>query len=172
MLSREIWVRYQSFETLEDAEESDAWLSEAERRECERYRDEGRLRQVRAGRYLAKKLLREQLVPWSIDSAEIEILSRDNQNRAVRPEVRVQGTPEPWCVSISHSGRGVLVGISLNPQIQVGVDLAEKEELNPSSLVFWFSHRERDRLRGAGARPATVCWTHRIHRQRIGGTAA
>ena len=158
MLSREIWVRYQSFEKLEQAEESDAWLSDAERRECERYRDESRMRQWRAGRRLAKKLLSEQLVPWTVDLSEIEILSRDDQGRAVRPEVRIQGKPKPWCVSISHSYRGVLVGISLNPRIQVGVDLAEKEELNPHSLVFWFSGRERQRLREAGARPAAVSW--------------
>lgn len=158
MLSREIWVCYQSLRNLEHTESSDAWLSGAERRECARYRDEGRLRQFRAGRYLAKKLLLEQLVPWSVDWSEIEILSRDGQNRAVRPEVTVRGNRVPWCVSISHSRRGVLVGISLNRQIQVGVDLAEKEDLNPKSLVFWFSNRERERLRDAGARPAAVCW--------------
>lgn len=160
MLSREIWVRYQSFENLKQARDTDLrnWLSDAERRECRRYRDEGRFRQWLAGRWLAKRLLSEQLVPGTTDWREIEILSRDERGRAVRPQVCVEGAAQPWCVSISHSARGVLVAVSLNPQIHVGVDLAEKEDLNSQSLVFWFSAKERERLRSGDSRRAAVCW--------------
>lgn len=160
MLSREMWVRYQSFDHLESVFglSPEDWLSEAERRESERYRDAGRLRQWLAGRWLAKQLLNEQLVPWSTNRRDIEIISRDSQGRAVRPVVRVKQHAQPWCVSISHSRRGVLVGVSLNDAIHVGVDLAEKEELNSQSLVFWFSARERERLREGDARRAAVCW--------------
>ncbi len=160
MLSRNIWVRYQSFENLKAAWETDPqlWLSEAERRECGRYRDQSRRRQWLAGRWLAKDLLSEQLVPWPTERKEIKILSRDSQGRAVRPTVHVEQTPQAWHVSISHSRRGVLVGVSLNPAIRVGVDLAEPEDLNPQSLVFWFSAKERRRLRRGDARQAAACW--------------
>jgi phosphopantetheinyl transferase len=160
MLSRKIFVRYQSFENRPSALDAhpEDWLSESERRECERFRDAGRLREWLAGRFAAKQLLFEQLVPWSNDWRDVEILSRDDHGRAMRPVVRFDQSPEPWCVSISHSGRGVLVAVSLDSAIKVGVDLAEVEELNPQSLVFWFSARERGMLRENGPRHAAVCW--------------
>lgn len=160
MLSREMWNRYQSFEHLQSVFglSPEDWLSETERRESARYRDARRLRQWLAGRWLAKQLLSEQLVPWCTNWQEIEIISRDGQGRAVRPTVRVNQSVQSWCLSISHSRRGVLVGVSLNSAIHVGVDLAEKEELNPQSLVFWFSAKERERLREGDGRRAAVCW--------------
>ncbi len=160
MLSRNIWVCYRSFENIQPAWETEPadWLSEAERRECERYRDESRHRQWLAGRWLAKELLAEQLLPWFTEWKQIEILSRDGEGRAVRPLVHVEQKPQPWHVSISHSRRGALVGVSLNPAIRVGVDLAEPEDLNPQSLVFWFSAKERRRLRRGDARQAAACW--------------
>ncbi len=44
MLSRKMWVRYQSFENLPPDWDSaaDDWLSDGERHECERFRDEAR----------------------------------------------------------------------------------------------------------------------------------
>lgn len=159
MLSRKIWVRYQPFEKIPSASgTAEDWLSDAERRECERFRDEGRLRQWRAGRFVAKQLLNEQLVPWSTDWRDVEILSRDDHGRAVRPLVRIYQRPQKWCISISHSRRGVLVAVSLDSAMQVGVDLAEVEDLNPRSLVFWFSARERAKLREGNPRHAAVCW--------------
>ena len=160
MLSRKIWVRYQSFENIPSALDADPqdWLSELERRECERFRDEGRLREWLAGRFTAKQLLYEQFVPWTTLWRHVEILSRDEQGRAVRPLVRIDQDQKPWCVSISHSGRGVLVAVSVEPAVKVGVDLAEVEELKPESLVFWFSAREREMLREGEPRRAAVCW--------------
>jgi phosphopantetheinyl transferase len=160
MLSRKMWVRYQSFDKLKQRLDFDSrdWLSVAELSECERFREEGRLRQWLAGRFVAKQLLREQLVPWCADWRELEILSRDVHGRAVRPQVRILDAPQTWCLSISHSRRGVLVAVSLDPEVQVGVDLAEVEDLNPRSLVFWFSANERQRLREGDARHAAVCW--------------
>jgi phosphopantetheinyl transferase len=160
MLSRKMWVQYHAFESLSSFGEPHAndWLSDAERREAERYRDEARLRQWLAGRFVAKQLLNEQLLPWSTDWRDVEILSRDGAGRAVRPVVHVQRHPMPWCVSISHSARGVLVAVSIDPAIRMGVDLAEMEELNQKSLVFWFTARERQRLREGNARRSAVCW--------------
>ncbi len=160
MLSRKIWVRYRALETMKTACNADPrnWLSDAERREFARFRDEGRLQQWQAGRFLVKQLLNEQLVPGSTPWRDVEILSRDEDGRAVRPWVRIHGKPRSWCVSISHTQRGVLAAVSLSPGIQVGVDLAEREELNPQSLVFWFSAGEREQLREADARQTAVCW--------------
>ncbi|MCA9069530.1 MAG: 4'-phosphopantetheinyl transferase superfamily protein [Planctomycetaceae bacterium] len=160
MLSRELWIRYQSFDHLQSIYglSPENWLSDNERRESERYHDAGRYRQWQAGRWLAKQLLHEQLVPWSTNRRDIEILSRNAQGQAIRPIVRVNQKVQPWCVSISHSRRGVLVGVSLDPAINVGVDLAEKEDLNSQSLVFWFSARERERLREGNGRHSAVCW--------------
>ncbi len=160
MLSRDLWVRYQAFENLKPASEKtlSEWLSDAERLESERYRDPGRLREWLAGRWLAKQLLNEQFVPWSMDWRDIEVLSRNDKGQAVRPMVRLMKIPQPWCVSISHSHRGALVAVSLEKGIDVGVDLAEKEELNSQSLVFWFSAKEREHLRQTDARQAAVSW--------------
>ncbi len=88
----------------------------------------------------------------------MEILSRDAAGRAVRPVVQFQNQIMPWCVSLSHSERGVLVAVSVDPEIRVGVDLAEMEDLNPRSLVFWFTARERERLREGGAKKSAVSW--------------
>lgn len=160
MLSRKMWVQYHSFENFSPAWESAPgdWLSEAEHRECERYRDDERLREWRAGRFAAKQLLSEQLLPWSTDWRDVEILSRDAEGRAVRPVVRVHNQPMPWWVSISHSHRGVLVAVSVDPKVRIGVDLAEMEDLKPQSLVFWFTARERERLRKGNAKRSAVCW--------------
>jgi phosphopantetheinyl transferase len=107
---------------------------------------------------VAKQLLSEQLLPWSTDWREIEILSHDAEGRAIRPVVCVQNQPMPWCISLSHSTRGVLLAVSVDPAIRVGVDLAEMEELKPQSLVFWFTARERERLREGNARRSAVSW--------------
>ena len=161
MLSRNLWVRYQSFENLKPAWETEpqGWLSEAERRECERYRDQSRLPAM-ARRALAgeRSALPSNSCLGPPSGGRLKFSPATAQGRAVRPLVQVEQKPQPWHVSISHSRRGVLVGVSLNPAIRVGVDLAEPEDLNPQSLVFWFSAKERRMLRTGDARQAAACW--------------
>lgn len=153
----DLTIRYRRLDDLRAALPADEgeWLTPAERRELARYRAPSRRDAWLCGRALAKQVIAD--VSGS-EPAEIEILSRDAEGSAVAPSLRIAGRLMPWRLSISHSDRGVLVSLSVDPNLRVGVDLASREEADPAALGFWFTEAEREAGCLSDPRQAATCW--------------
>jgi phosphopantetheinyl transferase (holo-ACP synthase) len=139
----------------------ESWLHPRECDELQRYRDPAARDAWLAGRTVAKQLVLDALVrnhALHRDAAEVEICSRDDAGRQVRPRIRVADRLLPWCLSISHTANGVLAALSLDPRVRVGVDLAPLVERSAGFLRVWFTERERERLYNAGPLEIARYW--------------
>jgi phosphopantetheinyl transferase len=116
-------------------------LSAKERGELARLRDANRRDGWLLGRVLIKELLREHVLDG--DAAPIEITSRDDMGRGVRPKVTIAGRTAPWSLSISHTKKAALVAMCPIPGISIGVDLAPGEPAAPGFARSWFDGSER-----------------------------
>lgn len=134
------------------------WLSPAELAEYSRFRDTQRRHAWLVGRLLGKQLIYDRYREQVDGPRAVEIQSRDNQGRAVRPEVRLEGRPHACSLSISHSQRGVLVAICDDPGISLGVDLAHVEPYGAAFLQMWFTPEEREWLEQTGSMHAAAIW--------------
>lgn len=132
-------------------------MSNAERREMDRYRNPVRREDWLLGRFLCRQLIRSRATGVSPD-ARIEILSRDDRGRSVRPMIAIDGKRKSWCLSLSHTERGVLAAISTRPGERVGVDLAPIEASTPGFLKTWFTPNEQEWLRSADAATIAAAW--------------
>jgi phosphopantetheinyl transferase len=134
------------------------WLTLRERAELARLRHPRRRETWRLGRLLAKRLLLEA-APEPLDGPEdLEILSRDSEFRAVRPQVRLRGRRVPWCLSIAHAAGAALAAVAFDRGTTVGVDLVRPQALPPGFLETWFTERERNWLTSQPAETVAVCW--------------
>jgi 4'-phosphopantetheinyl transferase EntD len=158
MPSVECWTRYATFDQVRSECGDLDWLSNREQAELSRFRDVRRHDAWLAGRWLAKQLLAEALPGPPLPPQSLEVLSRDGAGRAVRPTAFVDGRPSRWCVSVTHSRRAALAGLSLDAHLRIGVDLTEPEDLDPHALVFWFSERERRLVRQGDRWQTACCW--------------
>jgi phosphopantetheinyl transferase len=110
------------------------------------------------GRLLSKQLILEDFGNLADDPRTIEIRSHDVDGRAVRPQVRIDGRLEPWCLSIAHSERSVLVALATEPGIAVGVDLVVVEPHGPGLLNTWFTREERDWIGPTDFQTISTVW--------------
>ncbi|MBT4864465.1 MAG: 4'-phosphopantetheinyl transferase superfamily protein [Planctomycetaceae bacterium] len=152
--------RFAQFDELRSACElcGSAWLSVAEKRELDLLRDGSRREAWLCGRWLSKHLIREACVLPATKLELIEILSRDAEGRGMRPAVTVSGEPISASLSISHSTHAVLVGVTTQPGISIGVDLTIPETVKPGFLRMWFTEAEQERLKSADSRLAMTYW--------------
>ena len=100
------------------------------------------------GRLLAKRLLlREELRVPGCDSGagpgEIEIHSLDLRGRPARPRVTVGGRLLPWHLSIAHTRRSVLVAVSCDSRVSVGVDVTAVDGYEDGFRKLWLTPAER-----------------------------
>ena len=183
-----LFERYASFDELRSvcAAPDGAWLSEAERRELNRFRDPTRRRAWLCGRRLGKQLVLETIAEseteklkvessglWvknksgsqlstvnsqPLEQIRVEICSRDAAGRAVRPTVKINGRRSSCCLSISHSERGILLAVSTNPGISVGVDLATSAKLKPAFLKTWFTGKEQQWQQNTNSQLSMTLW--------------
>jgi phosphopantetheinyl transferase len=164
MFAEVLLVRYVARDELREAcARSTDWLHPRERDALRRYRDSEAREAWLGGRIVAKRLAVDALRQGSRASDEsplrdVEIRSRDRAGRPVRPEIRIAGGVVPWCLSISHSARGVLAALSLDPRVRAGVDLTPVEVRSPGFLRLWFTDREQQRLRSLGPRETARYW--------------
>ena len=118
------------------------WLTKAENREMQSWRDAARRTSWLAARWLAKRaLIDECALPVRLE--QIEILSRDRAGRSVRPRVRVDGQAWQGSLSISHSRDQVLVVVAQQEKLRVGCDLQGYEAVSPGFADLWFTDAER-----------------------------
>ena len=152
-------VRYHRFDELRGSVDlgDGSWLTEAEYSELRRFRDESRRETWLFGRWAAKSLIQDQFAVSPPEAAEIEILSRDADGRAVRPTVRIAGRPAVGCLSITHSSQAVLAALSLQADCRVGVDLSAVERVGGGFVQTWFTPGEQGQI-AQDERRAALFW--------------
>lgn len=157
-------LRYQRFEGLKDQRpecphDNESWLTPSECAELAMLKDAVRRRAWLWGRFLSKGLIVETSADDTLSLHHIEICSRDDSGRIVRPRLRIHGNDEEgWCLSLSHTAEAVLVAIGRSAEITVGVDLAVAESLPAGFLSIWFTEREQDWLSDVAPEQTAVCW--------------
>lgn len=154
MTRAECECRYRSFDELGCVDSDVAarrWLSDVEFSYWGRIRAQQRRRSWLAGRILAKEMIlqRLQTLPQPSDRAarSICIRSFDAAGRGNRPSVLLCGQQLECELSISHSSRGVLVGIAGDRSVRIGVDLVERQRAGPGFQQLWLTKAERRWLR-------------------------
>ncbi|MBX3437196.1 MAG: 4-phosphopantetheinyl transferase family protein [Planctomycetaceae bacterium] len=80
---------------------------------------------------------------------EVTIATRDPQGSGMPPRVRINGRDVDVSLSISHTSRGVLVGVSRDAGVSIGVDLVPRETLGTSFQRLWFTDAEQTFVRAA-----------------------
>lgn len=124
------------------------WLSPGEREVLEQLTDPRRREAWMCGRLLGKQLLvnevvRAQQLDGGVGPEQIEIHSLDVLGRPTRPRVTVQGRLQPWHLSIAHTQQSVLVAVSCNPRLSVGVDIAAAGQFGNGFRELWLTPAER-----------------------------
>ncbi len=133
---------------LRDAGGDAAWLGPGELRTLACLRDLRRRAGWIAGRLLAKRLIVKHALGGSADApgselGRVEIQSGDVRGRRFRPEIAIDGRRLSWSLSISHTERGVLVGLAVGGLASVGVDLVEPAVYGDGFADVWFTPREK-----------------------------
>jgi phosphopantetheinyl transferase len=142
-----VHTRYASMSDLPalDGAAAELWLSPPERRAWPRMHSPQRRATWLAGRIVAKQLLIECLR----DSGNKRTIPTDvhiessNGKRGQRPTVYRSGQLLPWALSIAHTARGVLVAVSAEPGVSLGVDLVGPLERGVDSLSWCLNPEER-----------------------------
>jgi phosphopantetheinyl transferase len=150
-------VRRVAAVTPEYAAESSRWLAVKEEHELCCIQNPERRAAGLAVRWLAKRLLlrdREEKIPYG----KIEILSRDEAGRHVRPRIYWNGQVLDCRVSVAHSQQLVMVGVSPSSKDALGVDVVPAEPLRPSLVRTWFSPIEQYQVQQGDAWEACRIW--------------
>lgn len=114
-----------------------------------------------AARWIVKRLLSGQLETpeGAARPIDISVLSQDDYGRPQRPMLLLQSSRFDLSVSISHTPRGVLVGLAHQPGIQIGVDLAPLDRPYSTSNEMWFTSNEKAWLSDRDPSAAAQFWT-------------
>lgn len=132
-------VRYvANFEKL-GIPETTTWLTELESSELSFWKESSRRRQWLAGRWIAKRLVTRSSQTDML--REVEILSRGEDGLGKSPTVSIRGLGSPYRLSISHSNRTLLVGVT-SGNAAIGVDVASGVPETNSFRTRWFSQQE------------------------------
>jgi hypothetical protein len=144
------------------AGESESWLSNGEREVYAEFVNPGLGEGWLFGRLLAKQLVLDQVgVASSIGfevqrPAAIEIHSRDGLGRRVSPRIIVDGRQLGCSLSIAHSCDGVMVALSSEPEVTVGVDLASPAIPKQGFIDLWLTPWEQQWVRGLPVSSASL----------------
>jgi len=146
------------------------WLQPSEIQQLQRFHDVHRRRQWLAARRAAKDLVitvvgasqhqvkPQQINPLHISPLQVNIVTRDQRGRGIRPLVTVAGEPLPGCLSLAHSDHSVVVGVSMGDQNRVGVDVAPRITSTERFRALWFSPCEREWLHEDPDTRTTKLW--------------
>lgn len=138
--------------------ESDSeWVGKRERVELACVQDRRRRLSGLAARLLAKRLYL-QCSDQAISLGSLDILSRDDAGRHVRPRLFWAGKEIHCGISISHTEDLVLVALRPSPATALGVDLVRAEPLDGRLVRTWFSAGEQDSVRTGDPWEACRLW--------------
>ncbi|MEW4561440.1 4'-phosphopantetheinyl transferase superfamily protein [Bremerella sp. JC770] len=115
------------------------WLTERELSELSYWKDSSRRDHWLAGRWIAKRLVARSSRTEML--REVEILSRGADGLGKAPSVLVRGHASDCRLSISHSQRAILVGLS-GSDARIGVDVASDVPQTSGFRSRWFSDHE------------------------------
>jgi phosphopantetheinyl transferase len=118
-----------------------AWLTEQELWTFADLRAPARQTQWLWGRWLSKQLIGN--VAQVENFREIEIITRSEQGLGIQPQAKLCGHAWNGSLSISHTDSGVLVGLSLDEQLSLGVDLACDVPQDTQFRSLWFTASEQ-----------------------------
>ncbi|HSD51280.1 MAG TPA: 4'-phosphopantetheinyl transferase superfamily protein [Candidatus Methylomirabilis sp.] len=126
----------------------EGWLSNPEREVYAHLQDARRREAWLFGRLLSKELILDTLAAarcpgWAVDPVHIQVLSRDGLGRPTRPRVLLKGRLQPCSLSLAHSEQTVVVGLSQDGDMTMGVDLTPIQSPGVGFLDLWFTPRER-----------------------------
>jgi len=142
------------------AQRSDSsWLSQTECERLDDIRSPRRRLEWRAGRWLVKKLIQEQIGDRAKSCVELCVESRDARGRGARPRVFVSGTLQPWQVSISHSPCSACAAVAIENSTSLGVDVTPKQPLPHSFSRMWFTNDERAWCEERGQHARSLVWS-------------
>src|SRR4051812_20747104 len=131
------------------------WLSSAELAEFARLRDANRRQQWLAGRWVGKELVGET---YCVAAEEVQILSRDEQQRSVRPRIYVDNQQVECSLSLSHSEVGALAVLVSSNGLSAGVDLVGAVPCNPGFQQLWYTAGERRWLQQDTRQRTALLW--------------
>jgi 4'-phosphopantetheinyl transferase len=139
--------------SLADVPADDAWLTPAERDVLGRLRFDKRRRDWRLGRFTAKAVVGRRL---GLPLDRIEVLAGPDG----APVARVDGTPAPVAISLSHRADRALAVVARAP---VGCDLEAIEPRSDAFVGEWLAAAEQALVRDADADRrallANLVWT-------------
>jgi len=157
-LPSSVTIRYEPLGRLlsECQSSQEQWLGIKERRELDRLHDGSRRQQWLAGRWASKAMIRQ--VAGIAKSVDLQILTRDERGRGVRPSVVVDESEFPWALSISHTESGVLVGLAPKTEFSIGVDLVKLGSRNAAFQQMWYTAGERRWVADDPGHTDSGCW--------------
>lgn len=117
--------------------------SPSEREHCQQFKCESHTLSWLRGRSIAKRLLCNVFEDRSLLPQEITILSKNSRGQGDRPSAWHNGQRLPASLSISHSQQMVLVALSRQTSLRLGVDLVDTDEVTANVQRFWFTPLER-----------------------------
>ena len=138
------------FERIEDVLRNnmtpiDTVLTPQELRESSSWKTPRRSEAYLASRILAKEILQSTFVDCAVPLGDFEVLSKTvGQERGKAPAVSRDGLRLPVKISISHTDRMVLVGISEHHDDPFGVDLVSCASPTKGFQRVWFSREEHE----------------------------
>jgi phosphopantetheinyl transferase len=133
-----------------------AWLTDVEKETYAELKAERRRQEWLIGRRLAKELILEAMTDMPLNPRDVEISSRDGLGRRTRPRIVIAGRAQPWSLSIAHSDDLVLVALSTDARVSLGVDIVPVQSWTKASLESWFTETERQWMETGAMRPSTV----------------
>jgi len=110
------------------------------------------------GRVVAKELIRLSRPQEAFQANQLQIRSRNSENKGVPPTVWQAGRELPLSLSVSHVEQAVLVALADEAQTRVGVDLLALGVVQTSVQNSWFTKDERAIAREYPRGPAQI-WT-------------
>lgn len=132
------------------------WLTKKELSALTKMRAPSRQTQWLGGRWLSKQLLGSVLEVENF--REIEIDTRGEQGLGIQPQVKVAGQFWNGSLSLSHTETGVLVGLSLDERLSLGVDLACDVPTDAQFRSLWFSNAEQSWIAVDPAERTGLLW--------------
>lgn len=132
------------------------WVPENELEEIQvaKWKDPSRRESWIAGRILIKRSIRalwksvfSRIQIHPPHSHELQIISRNDKDKGIRPEVHFNGQPLPAAFSLSHSETKVMLGVTSGAGWSIGIDLARMEDIDPIRLSWCWSSLERQMIK-------------------------
>jgi phosphopantetheinyl transferase len=152
------WIRYAACDASRTAPWPvlSAWLTESEQSALADMRAPARQTQWLWGRWLSKQLIGNATQVENF--REIEIITRGEERLGIQPQVKLCGQVWHGSLSISHTESGVLVALSLDEQISLGVDLACDVPQDTQFRSLWFTASEQAWIANDPAQRTGLLW--------------